>query len=52
MAQNVEVGLTLRTEKNLRQRNKWRHRFDCGTLMTSPKFQTRTLHFKPFRQDF
>ena len=35
MVQNVEVGLTLRAEKKktLRQRNKWRQRFDRGTLM-------------------
>ena len=28
MAQNVEVGLTSRAEKTLRQRSKWRQRFD------------------------
>ena len=34
MVQNVEVGLTLRAEKKtLRQRNKWRQRFDRRTLM-------------------
>ena len=48
MAQNVEVGLTSNAVKTLRQRNKWRQRFDHGTLMASPKFQTRMLHFKPF----
>ena len=52
MAQNVEVGLTSRAEKTLRQRNKLRQWFDRGTLMASPKFQTRILHFKPFGQDF
>ena len=53
MAQNVEVGLMSRAEKKtLRQRNEWRQRFDRGTLMASPKFQTRILHFKPFGQDF
>ena len=52
MAQNVEVFLTSRAEKTLRQRNKWRQRLDRGTLMASPKFQTRILHFKPFGQDF
>ena len=52
MAQNVEVGLTSRAEKTLRPRNKWRQWFDRGTLMTSPKFQTRILHFKPFGHDF
>ena len=48
MVQNVEVGLTSRA----RQPNKWRQRFDRGTSMASPKFQTRILHFKPFGQDF
>ena len=39
--------------KTLRPRNKWRRQwFDRGTVMTSPKFQTRILHFKPFGQDF
>ena len=52
MAQNVEVGLTSRAEKALLQRNKWRQRFERETLMASPKFQTRILHFKPFWQDF
>ena len=52
MAQNVEVGLMSRAEKTLRQRNKWRQRFDRETLMVSPKFQTRILHFKPFGEDF
>ena len=52
MAQNMEVGLTSRAEKTLRQRNKWRHWFDLGTSMASLKFQTRILHFKPFEQDF
>ena len=48
MAQNVEVGLTSRVEQTLRQRNKWRQRFDRETLMASPKFQTRMLHFNTF----
>ena len=52
MAQNVEIGLTSRAEKTLRQRNKWRQRFDHGALMASPKFLTRILHCKPFGQDF
>ena len=52
MAQNMEVGLTSHAEKMLRQRNKWHQQFDRGTLMASPKFQTRILHFKPFGQDF
>ena len=52
MVQNVEVGLTSRGEKTLCQRSKWRQRIDRGTLKTSPKFQTRILHFKPFGQDF
>ena len=52
MAQYVEIGLTSRAEKTLRQHNKWRQRFDRGTLMASPNFQTRILHFKPNGQDF
>ena len=52
MAQNVEVGLTSHAEKTLRPRNKWRQWFDRRTVMTSPKFQTRIPHFKPFGQDF
>ena len=52
MAQNVEVGLTLRAGKTLRQRNVTSAGFNRGTLMASPKFQTRILHFKPFGQDF
>ena len=38
MAQDVEVGLTSCAEKTLRQRNKWRQRFERGTLMALPKF--------------
>ena len=50
---NVEVGLSgSRAEKTLHQRNKWRQWFDRGTVITSPKFQTRILHFKSFGQDF
>ena len=51
MAQNVKVGKKTQ-KKTLRKRNKWRQRFDRGTLMASPKFQARILHFKPFGQGF
>ena len=39
MTQNVDVGLTSRTEKTLRQRNKWRQRFDRGTLIARRNFR-------------
>ena len=52
MAQNVEVGLTSRAEKTLRQRNKWRQRFDRGTLMASLKFHNRILYLNLFGQTF
>ena len=52
MAQTVEVSLTSGVEKKLHLRNKWRQWFDRGMVMTSLKFQTRILHFKPLGQDF
>ena len=52
MAQNVEVGLTSRAEKLLRQRNKLRQQFERGTLIASLEFQTRILRFIRLGQDF
>ena len=51
MAQNVEVGWR-RALKKRYVRAMWRQWFDRGTVMISPKFQTRIQHFKPFGQDF
>ena len=56
MAQNVEVGLTSRAEKTLRQRIKWRQRFDRGTLMARRNFRLEyyrlNLLGKTFSREF
>ena len=53
MPQSVIVRLTSRAEKPLRQRNKWRQRFDHGTFLNIlAVILDKILHLKPFSKTF